>query len=102
MIRPKDENAQERTDFRMNTANRQWMCVSLHQWNAEAPIDIFNNNKKNKEKTIPMVDALIQFMLIFHLLVIYLSAIETEIALCRVYFIRVYTNYDFQTTILNS
>ena len=42
MDKPKNEQAEGRTDFGMNTVMWQMSCVSLRQKNATADIDIFN------------------------------------------------------------
>ena len=57
--KPKNEKAHVRTDFGMNTARSKRLCVSLHQCNAIAPKGVFN-----KKKSIPVIDVLIQFILI--------------------------------------
>ena len=82
--KPDDEQAQGRTVFGVehskknvplleylfqfetsvqSTLHSQWqrLCVSLRHWNAIAAIEIFNK----KRKSIPMIDALIQFISIF-------------------------------------
>ena len=70
----KDEQAQGRTDFGMNTAWCQRLCISLRQWNAIAVIDVFN------KKSIPIYDRCSN-PVYFNtpLLIIYLSAMETLI-----------------------
>ena len=54
---PKDEQAQGRTNFGMNTVRWQRLFESLRQLNAIAAADIFN-----KKESIPKIDALIQFI----------------------------------------
>ena len=94
--KPKGDKSQWRTDFGMNKAKRQILCVSLRKWNATA--------------AIPMIDALIYFFFIIPLLVIHLSAIETCIYVIQKLtligstssgFVQ-HTIHDFQNAVLTS
>ena len=91
--KPNDKQAQGLDDFGMNPARLQRLCVSLCQWNAITATDIFI---KRKEYSYDRCPNPVYFKI--HLIIIYLSAIETlichtEIEVNRVYFLQFCTKY---------